>query len=403
MVAPTQAGAVGASPASAIKHADSTGPVVVDSSGNGYLSWNSSKNNANGDPVDFCKIPRGGTCTKPMVLPHPAGITWDDYDVTQPFPVIGGKAGVVSVVAPSYLYSNVVVWTSHDRGKSFGQPVVVAPDYHGQDDSAYNGTNTDDVLRSPDAAPPYYPDYFSIGSDNPGLFYSFTGIGANEAPDPPAGFPFNTSKVAGSVDSATIGYGKTYDPGQPSQSTQTVEAFSTDADNPQLDYFWAPLPGVSSPGDLETGPIKVGLGINPRLAGGPRGLYLLSEDYVGSPSNSSKPLHLDVRRWNPKTKSFGQPTLVTTVPNDINASNEGGFTEDATTGRLTVAWPKETASGSYVMDVWSAKPGHAFGKPSRVATIPGGYGGPARLAMTGGHGFLTWGDYGGLELVDLKS
>jgi hypothetical protein len=36
-----------------------------------------------------------------------------------------------------------------------------------------------------------------------------------------------------------------------------------------------------------------------------------------------------------------------------------------------------------------------------VATIDDTYSGPARLAMTGGSGFLTFEDSGGLELIDL--
>ncbi|MGO9196659.1 MAG: hypothetical protein ACLQK4_05985 [Acidimicrobiales bacterium] len=375
--------------------ADSTGPIVVDSAGNGYVAWASSAHNTNGDPLWFCKIPKGGKCTHSLLLPIPKGTTWDDYEVNQPFPVLGGKAGVVSIVGPSYDLSDVVVWTSHNKGASFGEPQVIG-------NCMYNGTGTGDVLRSPDADPPYYPDYFSIGSSNPGLFYTFTGIGAIGALDPPVGFPQNTGSVPGAVASVTVGYGKTVNPGD-SQTTQTVEAFSTDADKPRLDYFWAPLPGVSgSPDSLEHGPINVGIGINPRLAGGPDGLFLLSEDYVANPDNASKPLHLDVRKWNPKTDTFGTPTLVAKVPNDIDASNVGGFTEDDSNGVLTVAWPTETTGGGYEMDMWtSANNGKTFSRPTSLASISFAYVGPARVASVGGHGFVTWQDSRGLELVDL--
>lgn len=376
-------------------HADSTGPVVVDAAGNGYVAWASSTGNANGDPLYFCKIPVGGKCTHPLELPKPKGATWDSYLVNQPFPVLGGKTGVVSVVGPSYDLSDVVVWTSQNNGASFGEPQVITS-------CMYDGTGTADVLRSPDADAPYYPDYFSIASSGPGLFYTFTGIGAIGALDPPVGFEQDTSGVAGSVTDATAGYGETVNPG-PDQSTQTIEAFSTDAAKPQLDYFWAPVPGVSgSPDGLEHGPTNVSVGINPRLAGGPDGLFLLSEDYVANPDNDAKPLHLDVRKWNPKTETFGTPTFVTKVPNDINATNEGGFTEDDSNGILTVAWPTETAGGGYEMKMWtSANKGKTFSGPTSVGSIPFGYVGPARLASVGGGGFLTWQDSNGLELVDL--
>jgi len=376
-------------------HADSTGPIVVDAAGNGYVAWASSVGNANGDPLYFCKIPKGGKCTHSLELPIPKGATWDSYRVNQPFPVLGGKAGIVSIVGPSYDYGDVVVWTSHDAGTKFGEPQVITS-------SMYDGTGTGDVLRSPDADPPYYPDYFSIASANPGLFYTFTGVGAIGALDPPTGFQQNTSGVPGAVDNSTVGYGETVNPGD-SQSTQTIEAFSTDADKPQLDYFWSPVPGVSgSPGSLEHGPTNVSIGINPRLAGGPDGLFLLSEDYVANPDNASKPLNLDVRKWNPTTDTFGKPTVVVKIPNDINVTNGGGFTEDDSNGVLTVAWPTETTGGGYEMDMWtSANEGKTFSGPTSLASIDGPYTGPARLASVGGDGFLTWQDSAGLELVDL--
>ncbi len=377
------------------KDADSTGPIVVDSSGNGYVAWDSSKDNANGDPVYFCKIKKGGTCTKPVELPIPAHTNWDTYRVNQPYPVIGGKAGVVSIVAPSYDLGDVVVWTSTDMGKRFGEPKVIT-------NCQYDGTGTDDVLRSPDADTPYYPDYFVISSSNPGLFYTFTGIGAIGALDPPYGFQQDTSKVAGAVTSSTVGFGKTEDPG-PSQETQTIQAFSTDADKPQLDYFWSPVPGVSgSPGSLEHGPINVAVGTNPRLASGPKGLFLLSEDFHGSPAKAKK-IYLDVRKWDPTSHKFGAPTLVTTIPNDISATNEGGFSEDASNGTLTVVWPKETSGGGYDMEMWnSTNGGSSFSSATDLAPVNYAYGAAARVATVGGHGFATWQDSGGLELVDLS-
>ena len=383
-----------ATPSTPDVHADSTGPIVVDGSGNGYVAWASSKGNANGDPLHFCKIPQGGTCTHGLVLPLPTGATWDSYRVNQPFPVLGGKAGVVSVVGPSYDYGDVVVWTSHNGGTSFGEPQVIS-------NCSYDGTGTDDVLRSPDADPPYYPDYFSIASTNPGLFYTFTGIGAIGALDPPVGFEQDTESVPGEVAQSTLGYGKTVNPGT-DQTTQTVEAFSTDAAKPQLDYFWSPLPGVTgSPGSLEHGPTNVATGINPRLAGGPKGLFLLSEDYTGRTTGAAKPLHLDVRKWDPKTESFGKPSLVTQIPDDADATSEGGFTEDGSTGALTVAWPTEATGGGEVMKTWTSATGAGFSAPSIVAPVAASYQGPARVASVGGHGFVTWQDSGGLEIAAL--
>jgi hypothetical protein len=257
------------------------------------------------------------------------------------------------------------------------------------------------VLRTPDADPPYYPDYFVIASTNPGLFYTFTGIGAIGALDPPIGFQQNLGNVPGSVTGASVGYGETVHPGN-NQETQTIEAFSTDVHNSPIDYFWSPVPGVSgSPGGLEHGPIHVTTGISPRLAGGPNGLFLLSADFRSNPT-TAKYLYLDVRKWNPTSHTFGKPTLVTTLPNDITATNVGGFTEDDSNGVLTVAWPKEIAGG-YEMEIWtSANKGRSFSAPTKVASVGFAYSGPARIATVAGHGFLTWQDSRGLDLVDLS-
>jgi hypothetical protein len=361
--------------------AQSSGPVEIDSDGRGYVTWVGTARHG-GDPVMFCRVPRSGTCTHPVALPLPAHATWDRYGLLQPFPVLGGDAGVVLVVDPSYLYDTTAVWTSHDGGASFGGLQVIPPG------SYANCTGIDDVLRAPD---PYRSvNGFSMASHNPGLGYSFTSVGAIGARNPPAAFKFDTDRVPGDVDAATVG----------SSGQETIEAFGTDADRPRLAYFWSPLPGVSgSPGSLEHGPTIVGIGVDPRLAGGPKGLVLLSLDAGATPS---RPERLDVRRWDATTHTFGSPSLIATTAQGIDASDEGGITEDTATGALTVAWPSVASHGAVVMRVWSARAGSTtFGPATTVGTIDGYTGGPARLAVRDGRGFLTWQDEGGLRLVDL--
>jgi hypothetical protein len=363
--------------------ADSTGPIVVDAAGNGYVTWSDQEKNDSGDPELFCKIPAGGTCAKPLTLPLPSHTSWADYAIVQAFPVLGGASGAVLVVGPSYVYSDVVVWSSSNGGTSFGKPKVIPSPVYA------DNTTVDDVLLSR-GDPSKSENYFSIASDNTGLGYTYTGVGEIGARNPSEGFSLPTDTVAGSVDGSTLGF----------SGSQTVDVFWTDSTPPHLDYFWAPLPGVSgSPGTLEHGPKSITSGAVARLAGGPDGLFLLSED---SGSKASKPLTLDVRQWNPTTHAFGDPTAVATVPNNINAPNQGGFTEDLSTGALTVAWPVSGPHGTYVMDEWtSANGGSSFTGPTDVATIGATYSGPTRVAMTGGAGFLTFQDSGGLELVDL--
>jgi hypothetical protein len=366
-----------------VANADSTGPIVVNSKGVGYLAWERRTSGTDGDAIVFCRIPRGGSCQHQRVLPLPSGAHWDDYDVIQPFPVLGGKADTVLVVGPSYNRSDVVVWTSHNSGTSFSEPQVIG-------DSSYaDNTAVDDVRRAPNN-PTTSLNYFSIASHNTGLGYSWTGTGTIGAMDPPSGFKFDTDAVPGQVAGATLGF----------SGKHTIEAFWTDSAKPRLAYFWSPVAGVSgSPGTSEHGPIAVTDGANARLAGGSKGLFLLSAD---DGSTASKPLSLDVRRWKPSTHSFVARHHVAPIRNDANASNQGGFTEDVSNGDLVVAWPGYNAHGVYVMKVWvSTDGGSSFTGPTVVSTIDGGYAGPARIAARGADGFLTFQDDRGLNVVDL--
>jgi len=367
-------------------NADSEGPVVVDSAGNGYVAWLNVGTSGNDDSVAYCKIPRGGTCTSPMTLPLPHGASWNDYAVGTPYPVVGKASGVISVVAPSYDKGNVVIWTSSNGGVSFPNPTVT---------SGYaDNTSADDVLATPDNDNVSL-DYFSIASHNPGLGYTFTT--SEPGMDPPVGFTYGLDGVPGGVTDSTVGYGATINPG-PSQETQTVEAFSTNANPNYLGYYWAPFPGSSGSDATENGPIKVTNGSFPRLAGGPDGLFLLSLDDGPTGSNN---LLVDVRKWNGTTERFGAPTLVATVPADLGLEDSGSIGEDATTGALTVAWPAYDASGTRVIEVAASSNGTQFSAPIAVA-VDDGYGG-GRIATTGGQGFMTWQDDQGLELIDLPA
>jgi hypothetical protein len=249
-------------------------------------------------------------------------------------------------------------------------------------------TSVDDVLRAPNNASASL-NYFSIAGHNPGLGYTYTGTGTIGAMAPPYGFFFDTDALAGAVNDATLGF----------SGMQAIEAFSTDAKQPAVYFYWTPQSGVSgSPGTLEHGPTQVSNGTDPRLAGGKKGLFLLTEN---PGSTATKPLRLHVRKWDHAMHAFGAPTFVGTVTNDVNATNPGGFTEDSN-GDLVVAWPGENSAGHYVMRAWVSKnSGHSFSGPTTVAGIGFGYDGPARVAATGSDGFLTFQDHSGLEIVTL--
>ena len=349
-------------------HADTTGPIVIGSNGTGYVAWQHPSSGGRPDTVLFCAIPTGGTCKKSIVLPLPSGAA--TYGVTQAFPVLGGEPGVVYVVAPSYVTSNTVIWTSSNSGKSFSTGYVVPVGSYAGD------TTVDDVLRVPDKAS---VDYFVVASHNVGLGFSLTSNVIVKCIT--CSFSFGASGVVG----ATLGL----------SGNGAVEAYWTDT--PTVDYYWSKHDDVPVASDWR-GPVEVSTGDNARLAGGPKGLFLLSQDLVG---DESQPTRLDVRAWDPTTHKFGSPMTVVNESSSTASPYSGGFGEDPVTGALYVAWEANTSKGD-VMRLWiSTNGGTKWSAATDVAKMSQGDVNAARVAVTNGKGFLTFNDDAGLHLVDL--
>jgi hypothetical protein len=147
------------------------------------------------------------------------------------------------------------------------------------------------------------------------------------------------------------------------------------------------------------GPVKVAAGGNARLANGPKGLFLLSQDFDGT--KETQPTRLDIRKWRPATHTFGPPTVVADDKNGTGEDEIGGLAEDPVTGALYVAWGDGTGSGVF-MRLWvSSNGGKSFSAATDVAPVNWVATGPVRIAVTNGRGFLTFQDDSGLELVDL--
>ena len=98
--------------------AASTGPIVTDAAGNGYIAWeHRAASSSEPTTTIFCKIPRGGSCTEPIVLPLPAPGDSSTEAVTQAFPVLGATSGVLYVVAPRYVAGDTLIWTSQTAAR----------------------------------------------------------------------------------------------------------------------------------------------------------------------------------------------------------------------------------------------------------------------------------------------
>jgi hypothetical protein len=276
--------------------------VAVDGAGTGYFAWEH-RASASSDMTEFCKVARGGGCAAPIVLPTPplSAPPFDSTDVSAAFPVLG-TGSTVYVVGPRFVAADVVVWTSTDGGASFGPAVQVTAS------GAYAGTNPTDVLA--------HGAGFEISSHNPGLNFidvqsaSTTATGADLTPDG------GLTNISGSSLGLAAG--------------NPVEAFSMANSDPQTIDFRS-YTGAGDPNDAAnwTAPATVTNGILPKLAGGPKGLFLATQDAA---DGTYKPV--DVRKYTPGV-GFGSPVTLQTDTSDDNA---GAMFQTPTTGQLVVAW-----------------------------------------------------------------
>ena len=96
--------------------------IVTESGGTAYAAWERAPAIGGGaDTTLFCKMPRGGTCTAPIVLPLPSPGTSDEEDDSQAFPVLGTRPGVVYVVGPRYVPDDTVICPGHGPLTTVGE------------------------------------------------------------------------------------------------------------------------------------------------------------------------------------------------------------------------------------------------------------------------------------------
>ncbi|HEV7937547.1 MAG TPA: hypothetical protein VGP18_05925 [Solirubrobacteraceae bacterium] len=377
-----------------------TNAIVTDASGTGYVAWDQPAANPATEPevVRFCKIPRGGTCTAPITLPLPSGA---NEEIIQPFPVLGSHPGVVYVVGPRYIKDeDTLIWTSTDGGATFS----AAKSIHS---ASPDKTNVGDVLLDPNTPASAGPteDYFGMAFNNPGLGFGFT---ANEITSGTTSFTF-ASPGTGGVANSTLGYvtGTIEDTFTKKQIHPEVEAYYNDSSPaPEVFFYRYYAKGGNVDGE-ETGwegPFKVSDGYVPRLASGPKGLFMLSTDIAPGESTEAQPSAVDVRKFNETTHTFGEPVQIAKIPTSAGTLfNSGDIYENPETGFLYVAQPVINGAGEYVMRLWeSTNGGESFTGERDIATIGFGYSEIPRLAVAAdGQGWLTFNDAGGLEVANL--
>ncbi|HXR60822.1 MAG TPA: hypothetical protein VN732_05825, partial [Solirubrobacterales bacterium] len=161
--------------------ATSNGHLIEDAAGNAYVAWTSEGVGIGVEPVKFCKIPPGGTCS-PITLPTP-GATSISESASAAFPVFG-PGNTVYVVGPRYAVNDVVFWTSTNGGLSFDG---------GTQSDPYSGkTDPTDVFLVGGS--------FLISAYNSGLGFSTVDL------PPPGGGEFEFKNPGdGGVDGASMG------------------------------------------------------------------------------------------------------------------------------------------------------------------------------------------------------
>jgi hypothetical protein len=354
--------------------------IVTESSGTAYAAWERAPAiSTEADTTLFCKIPRGGTCTAPIVLPLPSPGTSDEEDDSQAFPVLGTRPGVVYVVAPRYVPDDTVIWTSTNGGVTFSAPKKV--------DTAGDKTGVDDVLLNPNkTATEKEPtaDFFDIAADNAGFSFAEVGNTMTKA----AAFSF--ASPGPFPDEGSLGF--------MTGSHDPVEAYFNLNTHDEVQFYANSKGGAADEEKNWTGPKRVSEGYSPRLASGPAGLFMLSSDFLSGESN---PAVLELRKFNEAADAFEAPTVVTS---NLAQGLTSEVFENPETGYLYAVWPVASSGNLVLYLAESTDGGKSFHGEREVAVVNGGFTGPPRLAVASdGRGWLSYRDELGDEVANLAT
>jgi hypothetical protein len=273
------------------------------------------------EPVKFCKIAPGGACSA-ITLPIPGASSLSD-SASAAIPVFG-PGNTVYVVAPRYPHNDVIYWTSANGGVSFD----------GGTESTFYSSKTDPT------------DAYLVGSNFMiGAFNSGLGFSTNEVGGLGGGSLNFTDPGSGGVAGSSMGL----DGANPVIAYWNI----SDPPYPLLFYHYDGSGSHTSEANW-VGPTEVTKGYEPNLAGGPAGLFMVSQDYSGG---SQYPNAINVRRFD--GTNFGAARTLA-VDASTNLFVGGAIAQSPSGNRISVAWPgKRAGDGAFVMRLFTSTDGGA--------------------------------------------
>jgi hypothetical protein len=347
-------------------NAISDGHLIEDAAGNAYVTWVTDGVGTGVEPVRYCKIAPGGTCS-PITLPITGAVSLSE-SAAAAFPVFG-FGNTVYVVAPRHAKGDVIFWISDDGGETFGPS--------NERDVYPSKTNPTDVF--------FRGTEFAIGAYNPGLGFSTANIAA------PGGGELDFKEPGtGGVASSSMGL----------FGTDPVIAYWNISSPPYpLLYYRYKGAGLLTTEANWEGPIEITKGYEPSLSTGPAGLFMVSEDYSGG----QYPDTINLRKYD--GVSFGAPTTIA-VEADPDLFVGGDIAQSPSGGRLVVVWPgTRGGDNASVMRLFTSTDGGASFSESHIAHIGDAYGiGPNAQVATNdaGVGWVLFEDSDGLKLADFS-
>jgi hypothetical protein len=348
--------------------------VFLDGAGSAHIAF-ANPSGAAADTIRTCRLPRGGkACAASAALspsqPAAGNDPQSNQDFDGPYPMaVGNELLVVDsrccnrvpTADGSFIENPVYLYTSEDAGATFTGPTDANP---------YAG-----IIGTQDPS----GDAIVYGGAVPsiGLISSVQTGGTIFQGVPAGSFTTATANLSLRPDKQDASYGRLGLDG-----TRPIAAFS-DSSGTITVRDWTGNGSVNDASQWTT--LRITGADQPRIAGGPRGIALLTE-----PSTSSGAL--SVRAIAPGGLSAGPPQVLTKTPARFPT-----LSADPVSGMFTAAWINSSDESVHVR---TSPDGRVWGPDQLVMRVPGGDLGQLDAAATAdGGGFVVLRDANGAPTV----